>query len=63
MDNIVGVEYMLYNGTIVHGKKGSDLLWAAQVSDPMGKEYILEDFEVTSTNPALLHRELVPRSV
>ncbi|KAL1627296.1 hypothetical protein SLS56_006431 [Neofusicoccum ribis] len=30
MDNIVGVEYMLYNGTIVKGGPGSDLLWAAQ---------------------------------
>lgn len=30
MDNIVGVEYMLYNGTVVSGREGSDLLWAAQ---------------------------------
>ena len=30
MDNIVTVQYMLYNGTIVNSKKGSDLLWAAQ---------------------------------
>ncbi|KAL0255008.1 hypothetical protein SLS55_009534 [Diplodia seriata] len=29
MDNIVGVEYMLYNGTVVTGREGSDLLWAA----------------------------------
>ncbi|KAJ9460045.1 FAD-linked oxidoreductase afoF [Diplonema papillatum] len=29
-DNIVDVEYMLYNGTVVHGGPGSDLLWAAQ---------------------------------
>ncbi|KAH8667900.1 hypothetical protein BGZ61DRAFT_364993 [Ilyonectria robusta] len=30
MDNLVSVEYMLYNGTIVNAKKGSDLFWAAQ---------------------------------
>ncbi|KAH7058789.1 hypothetical protein B0J12DRAFT_772444 [Macrophomina phaseolina] len=30
MDNIVGVEYMLYNGTVVSGREGSDLLWAAK---------------------------------
>lgn len=30
MDSIVGVEYMLYNGTVVSGREGSDLLWAAQ---------------------------------
>ncbi|CAJ0548196.1 Ff.00g049500.m01.CDS01 [Fusarium sp. VM40] len=30
MDNLVEVEYMLYNGTIVKAGKGSDLLWAAQ---------------------------------
>lgn len=28
--NIVGVEYMLWNGTIVTGGEGSELLWAAQ---------------------------------
>ncbi|KAM0326323.1 hypothetical protein ACHAQA_006923 [Verticillium albo-atrum] len=30
MDNLVSVEYMLYNGTIVNATEGSDLLWAAQ---------------------------------
>lgn len=30
MDNIVNVEYMLYNGTIVNAGEGSDLLWAAK---------------------------------
>ncbi|KAH7131344.1 hypothetical protein EDB81DRAFT_906476 [Dactylonectria macrodidyma] len=30
MDNLVSVEYMLYNGTIVNAGKGSDLFWAAQ---------------------------------
>lgn len=30
MDNIVAVDYMLYNGTVVKGGLGSDLLWAAQ---------------------------------
>ncbi|CRK16692.1 Chitooligosaccharide oxidase like protein [Verticillium longisporum] len=30
MDNIVGVEYMLYNGTVVNATHESDLLWAAQ---------------------------------
>lgn len=30
MDNLVEIEYMLYNGTIVKAKKGSDLFWAAQ---------------------------------
>ncbi|KAF5723182.1 berberine bridge enzyme [Fusarium mundagurra] len=30
MDNIVEVEYMLYNGTVVKAGKGSELLWAAQ---------------------------------
>lgn len=29
-DNLVSVEYMLYNGTIVNAGPGSDLLWAAQ---------------------------------
>lgn len=29
-DNLVSVEYMLYNGTIVTAGPGSDLLWAAQ---------------------------------
>ena len=30
MDNLVEIEYMLYNATIVNAKKGSDLFWAAQ---------------------------------
>ncbi|KAF4438418.1 hypothetical protein F53441_12806 [Fusarium austroafricanum] len=30
MDNLVEVEFMLYNGTIVKATKGSELLWAAQ---------------------------------
>ncbi|KAK7428117.1 hypothetical protein QQZ08_005356 [Neonectria magnoliae] len=30
MDNLVAVEYMLYNGTIVNAVEGSDLFWAAQ---------------------------------
>lgn len=30
MDNLVSVEFMLYNGTIVNAAKGSDLFWAAQ---------------------------------
>ncbi|KAM0350864.1 hypothetical protein HYE67_000918 [Fusarium culmorum] len=30
MDNLVEIQYMLYNGTIVNAKKGSDLFWAAQ---------------------------------
>ncbi|QDS72514.1 hypothetical protein FKW77_000116 [Venturia effusa] len=30
MDNLVSVEYMLYNGTIVNAGPGSDLFWAAQ---------------------------------
>ncbi|KAF5674975.1 berberine bridge enzyme [Fusarium heterosporum] len=30
LDNLVEVEYMLANGTIVHAGKGSDLLWAAK---------------------------------
>lgn len=29
-DNLVSVEYMLYNGTVVTAGPGSDLLWAAQ---------------------------------
>ncbi|KAL1796158.1 hypothetical protein ACET3X_004698 [Alternaria dauci] len=29
-DNLVSVEYMLYNGTVVNAGPGSDLLWAAQ---------------------------------
>jgi FAD/FMN-containing dehydrogenase len=30
MDNIVAVEFMLYDGTVVTAKEGSDLLWAAK---------------------------------
>ncbi|KAJ8118886.1 hypothetical protein OPT61_g228 [Boeremia exigua] len=33
-DNLVSVEYMLYNGTIVTAGPGSDLLWAAQGAGP-----------------------------
>ncbi|KAJ4251435.1 hypothetical protein NW762_011418 [Fusarium torreyae] len=30
MDNIVSIEYMLYDGTVVAATEGSDLLWAAK---------------------------------
>ncbi|KAF4984311.1 hypothetical protein FZEAL_462 [Fusarium zealandicum] len=30
MDNLVSIEFMLYNGTVVKAEKGSDLFWAAQ---------------------------------
>lgn len=30
MDNVIGVRYMLYNGTVVEATEGDDLLWAAQ---------------------------------
>ncbi|KAH6638851.1 hypothetical protein C7974DRAFT_122505 [Boeremia exigua] len=33
-DNLVSVEYMLYNGTVVTAGPGSDLLWAAQGAGP-----------------------------
>lgn len=33
-DNIVSVDYMLYNGTIVTADSGSDLLWVAQGAGP-----------------------------
>ncbi|KAF1928173.1 Glucooligosaccharide oxidase [Didymella exigua CBS 183.55] len=33
-DNLVSVEYMLYNGTTVTAGPGSDLLWAAQGAGP-----------------------------
>ena len=33
-DNLVSIEYMLYNGTVVTAGAGSDLLWAAQGAGP-----------------------------
>lgn len=33
-DNLVSVEYMLYNGTVITAGEGSDLLWAAQGAGP-----------------------------
>lgn len=33
-DNLVSVEYMLYNGTVLTAGEGSDLLWAAQGAGP-----------------------------
>ncbi|CAI6094353.1 unnamed protein product [Clonostachys chloroleuca] len=30
MDNLVSIDYMLYNGTTIKAEKGSDLFWAAQ---------------------------------
>lgn len=33
-DNLVSIEYMLYNGTIITANAGSDLLWAAQGAGP-----------------------------
>jgi hypothetical protein len=33
-DNLVSIEYMVYNGTVVEAGAGSDLLWAAQGAGP-----------------------------
>ncbi|KZM28646.1 uncharacterized protein EKO05_0010123 [Ascochyta rabiei] len=34
VDNLVSIEYMLYNGSVVTAGPGSDLLWAAQGAGP-----------------------------
>ncbi|KAF9691254.1 hypothetical protein EKO04_010791 [Ascochyta lentis] len=34
VDNIVSIEYMLYNGSVVTAGPGTDLLWAAQGAGP-----------------------------